>query len=176
MTDAEKTAAILADLQARCDLKTIWCSELALAGGARRCDFWELSPWASKGHLATAYEIKVSRADFRRDTAVKQREARLFSDYFNYVAPAGLIKPDEVPDWAGLIEWHADADHVYSRLKTKVPAPRRDKDAPSWDLVVGIIRNSGEMRRDVDIMQSKIDMLERRLATASKWNGLRAGS
>jgi hypothetical protein len=67
---------ILDSLIASCDDSMIWGSELALSTGDRRCDFWAIAPWQSKGYLATAYEIKVSRADYRRDTYNKQREAR----------------------------------------------------------------------------------------------------
>src|SRR5688572_10827915 len=97
-------AEILDFLVADCDDTMIWATELAMSTGARRCDFWTIAPWQSKGYLATAYEIKVSRADFKRDTYEKQREARLFSDRFYYVTPAGLLKTTDIPDWAGLIE------------------------------------------------------------------------
>lgn len=140
---------------------SIWASELAFDGGARRCDFWTISANGSAGFSATAYEIKVSRADFRRDTHAKQRQARLFSDRFYYVAPTGLIKPDELPDWAGLMEFSNGA------LSPRVPAPHRDKDAPTWQLVVSLIRNSGEIRRDTDLMRKENAWMKRRLATAA---------
>ena len=66
----------------------IFATELAFCQGARRCDFWTISANSSAGFKARAYEIKISRQDFKRDTAIKQREARLFSDQFYYVAPA----------------------------------------------------------------------------------------
>lgn len=158
-SDKETTQILLDALIAREGFKTIWATELALGSGVRRCDFWTLHPHASKGYCATAYEIKVSRSDFRRDNAVKQREARLYSDYFYYVAPAGMIKPEEVPDWAGLIEAHETSTGDI-RFKTKLPAARRDKDSPSWELVVAIMRNSGEIRRDTDLLNDRIRVLE----------------
>lgn len=140
---------------------SIWASELAFDGGARRCDFWTISANGSTSFSATAYEIKVSRADFRRDTHTKQRQARLFSDRFYYVAPKGLIKPDELPDWAGLMEFSEGA------LSMRVPAPHRDKDAPTWQLVVSLIRNSGEIRRDTDIMRKENAWMKKRMAEAA---------
>lgn len=154
MTDAEKTEAILGVLKEK-HANDIWAVELALSSGARRCDFWALSTYASKGYLARAYEIKVSRADFRRDSHVKQRQARLFSDEFYYVTPPGLIGKEEVPDWAGWYTWCPEAG-----WKCPVSAPRRDKDAPSWELVVSIIRNSGDIRRDTAVMRDRIKALE----------------
>ncbi|MGI4744945.1 MAG: MmcB family DNA repair protein [Janthinobacterium lividum] len=155
-------ADILEQLIAECDSTMIWASELALSTGARRCDFWTLAPCQSKGYAATAYEIKVSRADFRRDSHAKQREARLFSDRFYYATPAGLLRPDEVPDWAGLIEY-SDAGRVIV-----VPAPLRDKDAPSWELIVSLLRNSGRIRRDTDIVKAERSRYKHMLKEASQ--------
>jgi hypothetical protein len=156
MSDKETTAAILAHLKAS-NVERIWASELSLAQGGRRCDFWTLHPHRSKGYLAEAYEIKASRADFKREDDAKQRDSRLYSDRFWYVAPIGIIKPDEVPVWAGLQEWNGE------RLIAKVPAPHRDKDAPSWELVVSMIRNCGEINRETDILKERLRVAERNL-------------
>ena len=155
MSDKEKTEAILNYLKSISN-KSIWAEELFMASGVRRCDFWTLSPHTSKGYTATAYEIKVSRQDFKKDTYDKQRYARLYSDYFFYVAPKGLVAKEEIPDWAGLIEYNFDTKSI----KHTVKAPRRDKDAPSWELVVSIIRNSGDVRRDTDILKDEISRLK----------------
>ena len=151
----ETTAEILEALKKRCT-NLIWAEELAMSSGARRCDFWSLHPHASKGYRACAYEIKVSRQDYKRDNWAKQRDARLFSDEFWYVTPKGLLKIEELPDWAGLMEWDG------SRFSVPISAPRRDKDAPSWELVVSIMRNSGDIRRDTDLLKDEIKRL--------KWN------
>ena len=140
----------------------IFATELAFCQGARWCDLWTISANSSAGFKARAYEIKISRADYRRDTGVKQREARLFSDQFYYVTPAGLLKPDEVPDWAGLMEY-ADGS-----FKTIVHAPYRDKDAPTWELVVSMIRNSGNVNRDTDLLKIRVREAERKIAAATK--------
>lgn len=140
----------------------IYATELAFSGGTRRCDFWTINANSSAGFKSCAYEIKVSRADFRRDSALKQREARLYSDQFYYVTPVGLITKGEVPDWAGLIEYDGAA------LKTVINAPYRDKDSPSWELVVSLIRNSGEVHRDTDLIKQRIREAERKIALATK--------
>lgn len=140
----------------------IWCKELAFAGGARRCDFWKLEPQPSKGYRATAYEVKISRADFKRDSHKKQREARLYSDKFYYVTPPSLLKIEEVPDWAGLIEYDGTA------LRRIVEAPLRDKDMPSWELMVSVIRYNKEIRRDVGMQEQVIKGLRWQIAEAKK--------
>ena len=149
----EITEAILEDLKFR-HRSEIYATELAWSSGRRRCDFWALHPHPSKGHKAIAYEVKASRADFRKETHDKQREARLFSDEFWYIAPSGVIPKDEVPDWAGLIDWSP------SKFKVSVAAPTRSKDAPSWELIVSIIRNSGDVRRDTELMRQQVTMLK----------------
>lgn len=153
------TGEILEALRTR-HADSLWASELAFDGGARRCDFWTISANSSAGFQATAHEIKISRADFKRDTHAKQRQARLFSDRFYYVTPVGLIRPEELPDWAGLIEF---ADGV---LTHRFPAPYRDKDAPTWQLVVSLIRNSGEIRRDTDVLRKEVLQVRRALKNA----------
>jgi len=59
-----------------------------------------------------AYEIKVSRADFRNDFAHKKEKHEAYKtrtprsfvpNRFYYVTPEGLIRPDEVPNYAGLL-------------------------------------------------------------------------
>ncbi len=131
--------------------KDLWFEELRLSSGFAwqgRIDFLSLSVSPSNGNLATAYEVKISKADFKRDTHKKQRGARLFSDRFYYIAPTGIIDPDAVPDWAGLIEvsWksvrYRGGTTVRLIGKEIIPAPKRDKDQPSWGLVCSLIRNS----------------------------------
>lgn len=134
----------------------ICVEELRLSSGfgnEGRIDLWCINPAPSSGCRATAYEVKVSRGDFRRDSAFKQRGARLFADEFYYATPPGLVTKDEIPDWAGLVEVHSGGpipDHMHQRyggrthywpeVRTIVQAPKMDKHAPSWGLVVSLLR------------------------------------
>jgi len=160
VSDADATSEILDALIARSD-GLIWATEPQLGSKLRRIDFWTLHPQEGRGHTATSYEIKVSRSDWKRDSAMKQREARLYSDQFYYVAPVGLIAPDEIPDWAGLQEW----DGV--RFKHTVHAPKLSKSTPSWDFVSSLLRTSERMRRDASIemkdIRSKLARAEMRI-------------
>ena len=149
VSDADKTTAILEALQSRAS-SLISATETKLGAKSRRIDFWTLSPHPGKGHLATSYEIKVSRQDFKRDTHVKQREARLFSDQFYYVTPPGLVTPEEIPDWAGLQEWDGQ------RFRYSVYAPNLSKSEPSWEFVSQLIRSSCEVRRDVQFEMNNL--------------------
>ena len=128
----------------------IWASELAFFNGDRRIDFWTLEPTASQKFRATAYEVKISRSDFARDSADKQMHALRYSDRFWYVTPPGLLRLDEIPEWAGLQEFDGEIFAVKKR------APKREKAEPDWNFIVNLMRNSGDTRRDVSILKQQL--------------------
>jgi hypothetical protein len=147
------TSEILNALIAASD-DAIWATELALLSGGRRVDFWTLVPAASRGFRATAYEIKVSRSDYKRDNDEKQSGALKFSDRFWYVTPPGLLRKDELPSYAGLQEWDGKQFSIVRK------APMRSKAEPDWEFIVSILRNSGECRRDVGLFKAQIAFFE----------------
>jgi hypothetical protein len=59
-----------------------------------------------EGNSRTAVEIKISRADFFRDTEEKRRPWIRHTNKFVYLVPSGLVKPTEVPEGCGLWEYH----------------------------------------------------------------------
>lgn len=128
----------------------IWATELPLLAGRRRIDFWTLMPSYSNGYRATAYEIKISRADFKRDDDGKQEAALRFCDRFWYVTPQGMLKLEEIPTWAGLQEWTGD------KFKVIKKPPQRTKSEPTWELVCSILRSAGDCRRDVGLMKAEL--------------------
>ena len=153
MKDKEKTALILKFLT---DYLSSWgrerhnilFPELRLGSGycgvsQRRIDLFCIS--SDAGNTTTAYEIKVSRQDFKKDVNddFKQRGARLYANYFYYVTPTGLLKPEEIPLWAGLIE--VDLDE-YQKGESHCPrevvsAPLMPKAVPSWGLICSMVRH-----------------------------------
>lgn len=66
------------------------------------------------GKVRTAVEIKISRADFFRDTEEKRYAWRKHTHKFVYLVPAGLVKPEEVPDGCGLWEYNLDTGKIVS--------------------------------------------------------------
>jgi hypothetical protein len=158
-------AGILDALVAISDDK-IWAKELALLSGGRRIDFWTLEPAASRGFRAQAYEIKVSRGDFRRDSQAKQQGALDYADRFWFVTPPGLLKADEIPDWAGLQEWDGKAFHVRRK------APMRAKKDPDWEFVVSLMRNCGDQRRDVGLLKAQVAYFQATAEENKRRNGM----
>jgi hypothetical protein len=113
------------------------------------CDLFELT---DAGYYRE-YEIKVTRADFFNDKDKEQfchadlldaRKVEKKHDLlaahsargpvqFWYVTPAGLVKLNEVPDWAGLIEIFSklpESRHFYEEEKIKAPRLHRAKCNP----------------------------------------------
>lgn len=131
----------------------VCASEVSFSEHGTRADFFTIEPIRSKSLRTTAYEIKVSRQDFKSDTAEKQYAALLYSDRFFYVTPPNLVRKDELPEWAGLVEWDGNSFAV----KKKPPA--RTKQQPTWQLVVDILRSSGRVRRDTNLFTSEIAAL-----------------
>lgn len=74
----------------------------------------------------TAVEIKISRADFRRDTDVKRRAWRAVTNRFIYLVPRGLVAPDEVADGCGLWEYDPQQAGPY-RSQHGITATKRAK-------------------------------------------------
>lgn len=70
----------------------------------------------------TAIEVKVSRADFLRETEEKRRPWRKITNRFVYATPAGLLKPEEIPDGCGLWEVDGNAVRIMKRAKSN-PKP-----------------------------------------------------
>lgn len=153
MKDKEKTELILKALK---QYYTSWgrgrtniiFPELRLGSGycgvaQRRIDMFLIS--SNAGNETTAFEIKVSRQDFKHDieSDLKQRGARLYSNLFYYVTPKGLLKPEEIPLWAGLMEIDLDKyeETQDPKFQESVPSPLHAKAMPSWGLICSMVRH-----------------------------------
>jgi hypothetical protein len=87
--------------------------------------------------LVMEIEIKVSRADFKADFRKLAKHAGLQGggrtsvrraagpNYFSFAVPAGLVKPEEVPAYCGLIYIHGLGEQQpYERAEIMRNAPR----------------------------------------------------
>ncbi len=103
----------------------------------KRIDFWAMDTWPSHGYKRVAYEIKVSRGDFKRELTHpdKRTPSILVSNEFYFAAPRGLIKPDELPEGCGLVEVN---EHGTARLSVK--AAWRDTQEPTWGFIAALLR------------------------------------
>lgn len=115
--------------------------------GISRIDIFAIDCWqsANRGAYNTvAYEIKVSRSDFLLEVRrpLKRRLALLWSNYFSFVCPVGLLGVKEIPVECGLLEIMPDLT-----LKHSKSAPYRDRMPPSWALAASLARRAIRQER-----------------------------
>jgi len=109
-------------------------------GGHRRLDAWAMKrAWANPCYYG--YEIKVSRSDFLQDD--KWREYLPLCNEFSFVAPKGIIQPEELPDGIGLIIVASTG----TRLFTKRKAAHREIEEPV-DLLLYALMRASDFTRD----------------------------
>jgi hypothetical protein len=79
------------------------------------------------GGKRTAIEIKVSRADYARESDAKRRAWMAVTSRFVYACPAGLLQPSEMPPGCGLWWIHEDGRLTVERKcsvnKDPLPVP-----------------------------------------------------
>lgn len=117
-------------------------SEMRCAGwnDATRIDLFAVNTWRSQKLRSVAYEVKVSRGDFRRELNhwFKRRLAERVATECYFVAPAKMIKPSELPEGWGLIEFFSYG------LRVKVRAPRRLPEPWPFDFIAMLARRTPE--------------------------------
>jgi len=111
--------------------------------GQTRIDAWACHLMPSGRYERTALEVKISRSDFLRELKKpqKRKPALLVSNKFLFVAPSGLIKPEELPAEAGLIEV---TERGYAHVL--VAAPHRDTPPPPWGFLASVARKFRDNR------------------------------
>jgi hypothetical protein len=124
-----------------------WASWAELANGTggkktRSIDLFALDLYPSSNFRSFAYEVKVSRSDFRReldDPSKRSPWEALCSETW-FAAPVGVIPPSEVPEGWGLRELQEDG--VWRRT---IRARQREV-LPVWPLsfVASIARRSSD--------------------------------
>lgn len=114
--------------------------------------FWS----GGQGMVRVAYEVKVSRADFRQE--IKKPEKRALAmeltHLFFFATPKGLVKPAEVPEGCGLVEIDDDG-----RVRVRVPSAERE---PRWftEREVSQLLRRDLFRSGAPRMKARIDNLE----------------
>jgi hypothetical protein len=73
---------------------------------SRTFDAVAVDLWRSSGLLVHVFEVKVSRGDWLRELSDLDKSAAAIDrgDTFTVVAPAGIVRMDELPDGWGLFE------------------------------------------------------------------------
>lgn len=147
MADLDVTAGDLVDrLHTRYPAPE-WASFEELRDGPgfaqrRTIDFFTLNTWPSKGLGAIAVEVKVDRADFRRELDLPSKRSTIipYVKEFWFCAPKGVIPQAELPDGLGLLEtWGG-------KLRATVRARQFSDRKPDAELFTVIARRCADDR------------------------------
>lgn len=88
----------------------------------RRVDVLAVGIWSRTDYRRLVFEVKVDRSDWTAElrSPEKRRAAMAVAHEFWFVVPQGLVKPDEVPEGTGLLEYRPTQASPFKKL---VPAP-----------------------------------------------------
>ena len=114
-----------------------------------RIDYWVMQIMGSsdprRGNCRDTYsiEVKIDRSDFTSElrNPQKQRWALMYSNWFYYCAPVGLIKPNELPPYAGLLEFEN------GKIDIRIRAPFREAEPPRWAFVASLLNAAFRARQ-----------------------------
>ena len=108
-------------------------------------DIFVISCYPTKNWHKIAYEIKRTRADFFEEIKrpLKRQPALFFSNQFFFVTPPDLIKTEEIPQEAGLIEVNENG-----YCDVRLAAPYREAYPPVWPLFASIARRLDRRERE----------------------------
>lgn len=104
--------------------------------------------------LRTAFEVKVSRSDWRRESEEKRRAWRSVTHRYIYVSPEGVIPVSEVPDDCGLWWIFQDpvsgTDRTVPRIQVMKKAPKNPSphDLP-WRVTMNLCYREQKLRNEV---------------------------
>lgn len=127
-----------------------WAFFRELANGTgiqagRWIDGYALHLWPSKKFRSVAYEVKVSRTDFMRELEdpTKRGAAEKVAGECWFLTPAGLVRPDEVPENWGLVVAAEDG-----QLRTLKMPRQGETPMPSMVFFAAVARRSCDPRMD----------------------------
>lgn len=108
----------------------------------RRIDFWSMMPsWSDP--CPTGYEVKISMADFQRDT--KWESYLPYCERFSFCCPKGLLRPTLLPPGIGLVE--VDEEGMVSVVvrSRRHPLAEDKKNEMMQRLLFRYVFNKGEL-------------------------------
>lgn len=116
-------------------------------GDGRRADAVYIGYTAASGRCLIGYEIKTSRADWRREIARAANKADQWADqcheWWIVVTDPTIVKDGELPEGWGLMSPPAGGDHL---MTVHVRAARKRDHHPSWDAVRSIMSRQETLR------------------------------
>lgn len=118
-------------------------------GDGRRADAVYVGYTAASGRCLIGYEVKTSRADWRREIARAANKADQWADqcheWWIVVADPLIVKDGELPPGWGLMSPPNGGEH---RMTVHVRAERKRDHQPSWDAVRSIMSRQETLRAE----------------------------
>lgn len=113
-------------------------NSVGFSAKVRTADAMAMSLWPSRGLYMTGFEVKVSRADWKKELEQpeKAEEMARFCKHWFIACPDKLIDKDEVPPGWGLIYVKEDRGLCYPRV-----APEHDVVEPTWMFFASLMRD-----------------------------------
>lgn len=113
--------------------------------GENYIDAFAFNCWPSKNYCKEAFEIKVSRQDFKNELKQPSKNllATIFSNKFYFVTPQGMLNKGEIPRGSGLIEVKDTGEMFYA-----VKAPETEAVPMPNSMLMSALRNA--LKSDVD--------------------------
>ncbi|GAB4071732.1 hypothetical protein KHC28_00315 [Ancylobacter sonchi] len=107
--------------------------------------------WPSNGFEVIGIEIKVSRADWKREREEPEKAQALmrFCNRWYLACPDGLVKPDELPVSWGLLTVKD------GKARTKVQAPKLEPEPLTSGFVMAILRHANAL--DMELVQRLVE-------------------
>lgn len=148
----------------------------------QRLDAWAVHYYPSKRNVARCYEVKTSRSDFLSEMKKpKKRRAGLrLSNEFFFVAPAKMLKIEEIPPECGLMEVYEDG-----KIATRIKAPYRDTVPPTFLFMASVCRRIDkerfeqyrkDVRHDEGLMTYTFSALKTMEKHIDKWKYFNEGN
>jgi hypothetical protein len=152
LTDKQRTRQIIEFLKIR-HPSPEWANFVEFRAGTGyeskgQFDFMTFHTWPSKGFRRIIYEIKVSRGDFTKElnNLEKRLPAEQLAHECWFATPAGLVKPDEVPEGWGLVE------QIKNGMRAKKQAKQRNPGDLSEKFYMMLARRSAEPKPELHPM------------------------
>lgn len=119
------------------------CFEVGSATGAVRTSYADavaMGLWPSNGHEIIGFEVKVSRSDWLVEKARPEKAFPVmrYCHRWFLVAPAGMVKSDELPETWGLLSFDG------GKLREVRKAPRLSPEPASPGFMAAMVRRAGE--------------------------------
>lgn len=113
-------------------------NSVGFSSKVRTADAMAMSLWPSRGLYMTGFEVKVSRADWKKELEQPEKAEELarFCKMWFVACPEKMINKDEVPPGWGLIHVKDDGGLKYIK-----PAPEHQSTEPTWMFFASLMRD-----------------------------------